>query len=86
MPNRDREIVEQYQRMFATPHTKAVPGQWYLIYHPVYKETYVHLVDDNGKIFWEDHEHGDVTLDSYRETGWEVTPVMIYTVDTSKVR
>lgn len=76
MSKRDHEIVEDYRKLFSSwlisPHLHSLEGDWYILEK-----------DGRQPMILQTSERG---LVGFRSTGWVFTPLLIYKVDTSKVR
>lgn len=86
MSKRDKEIVEDYKRvfsaMFSTPHLVELVGNWYW-FEKKGERPFVSYVDENGYL------DGDCMngFDYFTgPLGYTATPLLVYKVDTEKLR
>lgn len=89
MSKRDHEVVEDYKKLFATmfssPHLTPVDGRWYLVQYPEEPPWVVDLAAPRIE-GWAAEPEGGLTVESLIERGYTATPLLIYKVDTDKVR
>lgn len=85
MSKRDHEVVEDYKKIFGlvSPHLHPVEGNWYIFENEQESERFLEVVDEFGYTL---DTYDVVSVDNLRKRGFIATPVLIYKVDTDRLR